>query len=182
MPAQFGLHGRRPGRRRHDHAPRQSRPPPDRLHQGPSQPHGVGGPAGFGYRRALDRAGIAFEPQLVAEGVRLRQRRAGGARFLDLPQAAHRHLRQQRRHGGGRACGRARARDRPAGRAVGRRLRRHHAGAHGLAAAHHHPPAGAPTCPDRHQPAAVRRVCPPPARSSAGRTRLGRPRRPSGEP
>ena len=60
----------------------------------------------FGYRRALDRAGISFEPQLVAEGefdfdsgVR------AGRMLLDLPASAHGNLCGERRHGRRRSGG-----------------------------------------------------------------------------
>ena len=59
----------------------------------------------FGYRRALDRVAIAFEPQLIAAGefdFESGVRRPVGY-FLDLRNPPTRHLRRQRRHGR-RAC------------------------------------------------------------------------------
>jgi LacI family transcriptional regulator len=54
----------------------------------------------FGYRKALDRAGIAFEPSAgPGRRVRLRQRRARGARTARPARTADRDLRVERRHG-----------------------------------------------------------------------------------
>lgn len=52
------------------------------------QNHGASEDRLFGYRRALDRAGIAFEPKLVIEGAfDFESGVAGGAYLLDLPDA-----------------------------------------------------------------------------------------------
>ena len=83
-----------------------------------------------GYQRGGARLQAARQPGMGAAGrlhVRVRRALHGGA--AGAAQAADRGVREQRRHGGRRAAGRAPARLRGAGRPQHRRVRRHLAGA-----------------------------------------------------
>ena len=95
-----------------------------------------------GYRSALDRAGIGFEPELLRAGdFHVEGGRRAAGQLLDAHQAANGDLRRQRPPGARRLRRRAPARDPGSRGSLGRRLRRPAHRALGRPAAHDDPPA-----------------------------------------